>query len=185
MDLHPQPRYPYSFVQADAVEFIREQGAGFDFIHTSPPCQHDSVTGVLNDNVHPDLIAPTRAALLAIGQPGVIENVSGAVSKLRAPAMLCGTMFGLRTYRHRYFEPVGWGLRQQEHLEHTARQVKMGRAPRAGEFIQAVGNFSGVQLVREDWGVHWMNRDGIREAIPPAYTEWVGTEFLKWSEQHG
>lgn len=186
MDINPQPRYPYSFVQADAVEFIREHGAGFDFIHTSPPCQHDSVTGVLNDNVHPDLIVPTRDALLSTGRQGVIENVSGALSKLNAPVMLCGAMFGLRTYRHRYFEPVGgWGLQQPEHPAHIARQVKMGRPPQDDEFIQAVGNFSGVQLVRDDWGVPWMNRDGIREAIPPAYTEWVGNRFIEWSEQRG
>lgn len=184
VDIAPQPRYPFRFVQSDAIAYVLEYGSSFDFIHASPPCQFDSATSVLNDNAHPDLIGPTRDALEAVGRPYVIENVGGAVPKLRNPVMLCGTMFSLRTYRHRYFEAGGWILTAPEHPEHTAPQVKMGRAPQPGEFIQAVGNFSGVDIVRRDWGVPWMNRDGIREAIPPAYAEWVGNQFTKWKEQH-
>lgn len=173
-----QPRYPAEFVRADAVEFIREHGAEYDLIHASPPCQFDSDCQRIMGREHPDLIGPTREALEATGRPWVIENVGGARSKLRDPVELCGAMFGLRTYRHRYFETGGWTLTAPEHPAHTARQTKMGRSPRPGEFIHAVGNFSGVALVREDWGVHWMNRDGIREAIPPAYAEYIGRQFL-------
>lgn len=177
VDIAPQPRYPFRFVQSDAIAYLMEYGRNFDFIHASPPCQFDSATSVLNNNVHPDLIGPTREALEAIGRPYVIENVGGAVPKLRNPVMLCGTMFGLRTYRHRYFEAGGWTLTAPDHPEHRAPQVKMGRAPQPGEFIQAVGNFSGVEIVRQDWGVPWMNRDGIREAIPPAYTTYIARQF--------
>ncbi len=104
VDIAPQPRYPYQFVQADAIAYALEHGAGFDFIHASPPCQHDSECQRIQGNTHPDLIAPTRTALEATGLPWVIENVRGAAPKLREPVMLCGPMFGLATYRHRFFE---------------------------------------------------------------------------------
>jgi DNA (cytosine-5)-methyltransferase 1 len=189
VDIDPQPRFPYPFTQADAVEYVRsrldEIRAEFGFIHASPPCQHDSDCQRIQGRAHPDLIGPTREVLEATGLPYVIENVGGAVAKLRNPVELCGSMFGLRTYRHRYFEAGGWTLTAPEHPQHTARQTKMGRAPKHGEFIHAVGNFSGVETVRQDWGVPWMNRDGIREAIPPAYTKWIGDRFTEWSKSHG
>ncbi|MFE9474416.1 SAM-dependent methyltransferase [Streptomyces griseofuscus] len=179
VDLHPQPRYPYRFVQADAIAFVLTHGAGFDFIHASPPCQHDSECQRIQGNTHPDLIAPTRTALEATGRPWVIENVRGAVPKLRGPVMLCGPMFGVDTYRHRYFEPGGgFTLPQPEHPAHTVQQAKMGRPVPPGQYGQFVGNFSGVGLARRVMGVPWMNRDGIRECIPPAYTRWIGAAAL-------
>ncbi|WP_254876178.1 SAM-dependent methyltransferase [Streptomyces sp. CAI-85] len=179
VDLAPQPRYPFTFVQADAVAFIREHGAEFDFIHTSPPCQHDSDCQRIQGNTHPDLIAPTRAALESTGRPWVIENVRGALPKLRRPVLLCGPMFALETYRHRYFEAGGrLQLPQLPHPAHATPQAKMGRPVPPGHFGQFIGNFSGVALARRVMGVDWMNRDGIRECIPPAYTEWIGRGFL-------
>lgn len=183
VDLDAQPRYCGDvFHQADAVEFVLDRIAWiretFDFIHASPPCQFDSDCQRIMRNDHPDLIGPTREALEATGLPYVIENVSGAVPKLKNPVELCGLMFGMtRTYRHRYFEAGGWTLPQPNHPRHEAPQVKMGRPARDGEVIQAVGNFSGVGIVRAEWGVGWMNRDGIREAIPPAYAQWIGQQF--------
>jgi DNA (cytosine-5)-methyltransferase 1 len=180
VDINPQPRFPWRFVQADAVSFIRAHGREFGFIHISPPCQAYSDCQRIMDREHPSLIEPARRALEESGVPYVIENVGGAVEELRNPVMLCGQMFGVpRTYRHRYFEAGGWDLPQPEHPEHTARQAKMGRAPAGGEFIHAVGNFSGVQIIRDAWNVPWMNRDGIREAIPPVYSEWIGRKFLE------
>ncbi|MEV7670227.1 SAM-dependent methyltransferase [Streptomyces sp. NPDC088752] len=178
VDIAPQPRYPYRFIQADAVAFIREHGARFTFIHASPPCQHDSECQRIQGNTHPDLIAPTRAALESTGRPWVIENVGGAVPKLRGPVMLCGAMFGLETYRHRYFETGGWTLTAPGHPAHVAPQAKMGRPIPPGYYGQFVGNFSGVDHARRIMGVPWMNRDGIRECIPPAYTQAIGTQFL-------
>lgn len=178
VDLGPQPRYPFTFVQGDAIEYIKEHGAEFGFIHASPPCQLDSDTQRLRGNAHPDLIGPTRAALEATGVPWVIENVKGAVPKLRSPVMLCGAMFGLETYRHRYFETGGWSLEAPAHPEHTAPQVKMGRPIPPGSFGQYVGNFSGVEHARRDLDVPWMNRNGIRECIPPAYARYIGGQFL-------
>ncbi|WP_435595906.1 SAM-dependent methyltransferase [Streptomyces albogriseolus] len=186
VDLDDQPRYcGDDFWQSDALGFLTVHRdwilAEIDFIHASPPCQFDSDCQRIMDNEHPDLIEPTREALDDLGLPYVIENVRGALPKLKGPVELCGLMFGMtRTYRHRYFEAGGWVLPQPHHPKHEAPQAKMGRPPRDGEFIQAVGNFSGVRLVRTDWGVDWMNRDGIREAIPPAYSQYVAEQFLAW-----
>ncbi|PYC80584.1 SAM-dependent methyltransferase [Streptomyces tateyamensis] len=177
IDKDPQPRYPFAFARADAVEFIAQHGAEFDFVHASPPCQGYSDAQRIQGNAHPDLIAPTRDALSRAGRPWVIENVGGARPELRDPVMLCGAMFGLRTYRHRYFE-TGGGLvlAVPEHPAHLAPQAKMGRPVPEGWFGQFVGNFSGVALAREVMAVPWMNRDGIRECIPPAYTRLIGRQ---------
>ncbi|MER6107706.1 methyltransferase domain-containing protein [Streptomyces hirsutus] len=179
VDLAPQPRYPYTFVQADAIAFVRAHGAAFDFIHASPPCQHDSECQRIQANDHPDLIAPTRTALETTGRPWVIENVRGAVPKLREPVMLCGQMFRLANYRHRYFETGGgFHLTQPDHPAHLVPQAKMGRPVPPGHYGQFVGNFSGVPLARKVLGVPWMSRDGIRECIPPAYAEHIGRAAL-------
>ncbi|OWA14288.1 SAM-dependent methyltransferase [Streptomyces sp. CS159] len=180
VDKDPQPRYPHRFFQADAITFVREHGAAFDFIHASPPCQHDSECQRIQSNTHPDLIAPTRTALETAGRPWVMENVRGAVPKLRAPVMLCGQMFRLANYRHRYFETGGgFTLAQPGHPAHLVPQAKMGRPVPPGHYGQFVGNFSGVDLARRVLGVPWMNRDGIRECIPPAYTQHIGTAALE------
>lgn len=182
VDIVPQARYPYDFHLADAVRFIREHGAEFDFIHASPPCQAYSATQRINQNVHPDLIALTRDALNSTGRPWVIENVSAARTWLRNPSMLCGTQFGLHTYRHRLFECGDWpGFDEPIHVEHAEHSIKMGRPLQAGNFYHAVGNFCGVPYVRSDMDVPWMNRDGIRECIPPAYAKYVGAAFLTYS----
>ncbi|MEU9204292.1 SAM-dependent methyltransferase [Streptomyces sp. NPDC048332] len=176
VDKDPQPRYPFTLIQGDAIAYIREHGAEFDFIHASPPCQYDSECQRIQGREHPDLIGPTRDALNSTGRPWVMENVRGAVSKLHRPVMLCGAMFGLETYRHRYFETGGgFTLPQPHHPAHTVPQAKMGRPVPPGWYGQFVGNFSGVQHARDVMGVPWMNRDGIRECIPPAYAQWIGT----------
>ncbi|MFF0597119.1 methyltransferase domain-containing protein [Streptomyces antibioticus] len=179
VDKDPQPRYPYRFVQTDAIAFALEHGAAFDFIHASPPCQHDTDCQRIQGNTHPDLIAPTRTALESTGRPWVMENVGGAVPKLRGPVMLCGPMFGVATYRHRFFETGGgFTLAQPEHPAHVVPQAKMGRPVPPGHYGQFVGNFSGVCLARHVMGVEWMNRDGIRECIPPAYSRYIGSAAL-------
>lgn len=176
VDIEPQPRYPFEFHQADAIEFLLEHGHEFDAIHASPPCQAHTLAQRIQRNEHPDLIEPTRRALLALGRPWVIENVPGA--PLVAPVLLCGPMFGLHTYRHRLFES-SVSLTVPEHPEHVARTTKMGRPPREGEYMHIVGNFSGVAAAREIMGMDWANRDGLREAIPPAYTEHIGAQLMQ------
>ena len=178
VDLEPQPRYPYRFIKGDALEFLYyldNDWSQFDAIHASPPCQAHSNAQRIQKNDHPDLIGPTRELLEATGLPYVIENVEGA--PLINPQMLCGTMFGLRTYRHRLFE-TNFSWTAPLHGEHSIPQTKMGRRPKPGEFMQVVGNFSGADEAREIMGMPWASRDGLREAIPPAYTEFIGEQLL-------
>jgi DNA (cytosine-5)-methyltransferase 1 len=179
VDLDPQPRYPFIFERSDAIEYVREHGHRFDAIHASPPCQAYSQAQRLRGRQHPDLIARTRAALIEVGKPYVIENVMDARKHLQNPVMLCGAMFpALRVYRHRLFE-ASFPLAVPTHPAHVAPQVKMGRAPKPGEWVQAVGNFSGVAEARAAMEIDWMNRDGLRECIPPAYSEWVGLWLME------
>lgn len=179
VDIVPQPRNPYPVIVADAVEYIREHGHEYDAIHASPPCQRYSATQRIQRNDHPDLIGPTREALETTGLPYVIENVVDARGELHDPVMLCGAMFPqLRVYRHRLFE-TNWPLTVPLHPEHVAPQVKMGRWPRPGEFIQCVGNFSNVAYGREAMGMPWASREGLREAIPPAYGRYVAERLLE------
>lgn len=178
IDIDPQPRYPFEFIQADATTVNPEWIAqNFDAVHASPPCQAHSKAWKINKREHPRLIEPTRALLVAAGLPYVIENVEDARDELLDPLTLCGAMFGLHTYRHRLFETT-FPVEVPEHPEHAARTAKMGRPVAAGEYMHIVGNFSGVDRARAVMGMPWANRDGLREAIPPAYTEFIGRQLL-------
>lgn len=175
VDLFPQPRNPFPFVQMDAVEFLRKYWWMFDAVHASPPCQAFTNAQKLMGNEHPNLIEPIREILEEIGLPYVIENVPGA--PLNDPFELCGAMFGLGTYRHRLFE-TNFYVPVPEHPQHVARTTKMGRKPIDGEMMHIVGNFSGVEKAKKAMGIDWMTRDGLRESIPPAYTEWIGQHLM-------
>jgi DNA (cytosine-5)-methyltransferase 1 len=179
VDLASQPRYPFRFAQGDAVEFIRRYGSRFSAVDASPPCQRYSLTQRIRGNDHPDLIGPSRDALESTGRPWSIENVDRARPDLEDPVTLCGEMFGLRTYRHRLVE-FGGGAHavQPQHPAHPEPNTKMGRPVADGTYYHAVGNFSGVDLARQDMRVPWMNRDGIRECIPPVYGTWIGRQLL-------
>jgi DNA (cytosine-5)-methyltransferase 1 len=167
VDLSPQPRYPFTFIQADALEFPLD---GFDLIHASPPCQSYSRAARLRGNDHPRLIEPVRDRLAASGIPWVIENVPGA--PLIEPVMLCGGMFGLKVYRHRLFE-ASFPLPQPEHPGHLVRQQKMGRPVRPGEIIQVVGHTGETAYARQAMGIWWMTSSELAEAIPPPYAAFV------------
>jgi DNA (cytosine-5)-methyltransferase 1 len=176
VDIDPQPRYPFMFWQDDALAFLARHGHEFDAIHASPPCQAFTNAQRIQKNDHPDFLTPVREMLLELGRPFIIENVVGA--PLRDPIMLCGPMFGLETYRHRLFES-NMPLVAPPHEKHVTRQTKMGRAPVEGEFMQIVGNFSGVERGREVMGMPWASRNELSEAIPPAYTQHLGTQMLE------
>ncbi len=201
VDKDPQPRYPYPFLQMDALEalhrlldgellgFGQRNGASLFFelgdftaIHASPPCQAKTKAQKIMRNDHPRLIAPTRVLLIETGLPYVIENVvpedeENDPDPLIDPLMLCGEMFGIETYRHRLFE-TNWPAAAPEHRPHVARNTKMGRPPQPGEYMHIVGNFSGVEKAREVMGMPWASRDGLREAIPTAYAEFLGRQLL-------
>lgn len=172
VDINQQPKYPFKFHQADALYFPLEE---FDFLWASPPCQKHTKAKKLQGNDHPCYIEAIRDRFNASGKPYCIENVPGA--PLRNIIFLCGTMFDLKTYRHRIFE-VNFPVQQPFHYPHKHPQAKMGRPVKDGEFIQVVGHFSNVPLAREAMGIDWLGQNELREAIPPAYSKYIAEQYL-------
>ncbi len=179
VDHKPQPRYPFAFVQGDALEYLAAHGREFDAIHASPPCQRYSVLAAMHpERDYPDLLDPTRELLLSIGCPWVIENVETAPMESEMTlfgngVILCGSMFGLgveRGYlrRHRCFE--------------TSFPVDQPRCQHQGVAVGVYGHggHSGKHRMlyrkeaSEAMRIDWMTRDEMTQAIPPAYTEWIG-----------
>ena len=179
IDIKPQPRYRGDkFVQTDALEYVARHGHEFDAIHASPPCQGYSEARHLQGNEHPLLIEHVRELLQATGKPYVIENVRGAPLADDA-VMLVGSMFGLRTMRPRLFECRGFDVPFVLAPPAAARHAKMGRPPRPGEYVHVVGHMSNVPYCREAMGIDWMVQGELAEAIPPAYTEWIGRYLME------
>jgi DNA (cytosine-5)-methyltransferase 1 len=192
VDKDPQPRYPFAFIQADVFEFLRGlDPSALSFVHASPPCQHDSVLSKSHNgraHEHPDLIAPTREALLELGVPFTIENVAGARHKLIDPIMLCGTMFdGLRVTRHRYFECHGFDPgptplhgRHPLHYTRDKRKGHYGRLDEMTAFVMVNGGGNCSKAAAADaMGIDWMTKGGLNEAIPPAYGRWLGERTIR------
>lgn len=185
VDISPQPRYPFAFVQADALAYVAAHGHEYDAIHASPPCQRWSAMtarhGAERSALHPSLIAPTREALAASGAPYVIENVPGARLELRDPLMLCGSMFALRAgayglRRHRLFEASVW-IWPPTACAHTGPALPVyGHA--GGSSLRDGLTFPGVAAWREGMGIDYMTGAELAEAIPPAFTEYIGAALL-------
>ena len=184
MDINPQPRYPYQFVQADVMRFgILGVVAlnGVSAIHASPPCQgysamSNSRPGIADE--YPRLIEPVGELLQAIGLPYVIENVPGAKAHMHDPVTLCGQMFGLELYRHRLFES-NVRIEQPEHPAHVVPASKAGHW-KPGTVMSVAGHVSPIAKAREVMGIDWMTRDELAESIPPAFAEHLGAQLLAY-----
>lgn len=192
VDLKHSVNYPGTLVVADALEFARLMAGQFDFIHASPPCQGYSSHVVSADSKHnhtrgknePRLIDAVRDILTATGKPFVIENVMGAKAELINPIQLCGTMFGLPLSRHRLFEVHGFEVEPPIHpkcsgvakryatengidyrdMSVTGKGRRAGTATRWATFLD----------VR-----HPMTQHELAESIPPAYTHFILSQYLK------
>jgi len=181
VDLHPQPRYPFEFHQGDALEYLAAHGHEFDVIHASPPCQGYSVTQSIHGNEYPLMIEDVRAALQATGKPYVIENVPGA--PLLNPVELCGVMFGLKVYRHRLFETNPFML-APPHTPHPVGSTT-NSAGAYSSFANGATHISvaGHNFRRQDaiiaMDIDWMSKHGLAQAIPPAYTEYLGGYLMQ------
>jgi DNA (cytosine-5)-methyltransferase 1 len=200
IDIAPQPHYPFEFVQGDALYYVASCGNMFDAIHASPPCQiHSQVTP--NKSKHVDLIPSTREALERSGKSYVIENVYGALKAMRSPIMLCGSQFGLKVYRHRLFESnvmlfmpghvphhdntprAGQGLSDKGFISIASggNGVDVGKAAKwvnADGVMGVHGHFGGADYARFAMGIDWMNARELAQAIPPAYTEYIGRQLI-------
>lgn len=198
VDMKSQSNYPFEFHQGDALEFLAAHGAEFDVIHASPPCQaHSAMKTMHNAKQHDDLIPATRELLRATGKPYIIENVVGA--PVEFPVMLCGTMFNLgyqdaELRRHRLFEcsflmlapSCQHGRRRRVvgvyggHVRNRQRVIGVygeGVGDAARKTDKGAADFS-VEHAREAMGIDWMTLAELCQAIPPAYTEYLGRQMI-------
>nr|QNO42113.1 hypothetical protein INBEEEIC_00015 [Methanosarcinales archaeon ANME-2c ERB4]QNO42992.1 hypothetical protein ABGNOHFO_00011 [Methanosarcinales archaeon ANME-2c ERB4] len=185
VDIVDQPNFREKFIQADALKIDL---SGYDAIHASPPCQGYCWGTKRHRNTgkeYPDLIEPIRLRLIEAGVPYVIENVPTA--PLRNPTYLEGTMFGLGVIRRRLFE-TNWWLPQPMRLRRK-KPIWQPSKPDPSIFLQksaycsVAGNGADGWSCRvADWrvamGIDWMTREEIKQAIPPAYTEYIGRYLL-------
>jgi DNA (cytosine-5)-methyltransferase 1 len=196
VDIEPQPNYPFDFIQGDALRPpVRLED--FDLIHASPPCQAYTVANNIWQRDHPDLLPDTRAMLRESGRPWIIENVPGAPMHIgpgslfepdRHGVIVCGLALGLNVKRHRLFEadfplrgthcppghPGDWLLVFGHTVLERGKQI--GVAKGGGPVIRR--KHVGTDRGREAMGIDWMTRDELSEAIPPAYTKFIGEQFL-------
>ncbi len=199
VDIKPQKHFPFEFHQADAMTYPLD---GFDVIHASPPCQRFTALRTMhNSRPHADLLTPVRERLKAARISYVIENVPG--SPLNGTFMLCGTMFGLglpgiaELRRHRYFETnSAFSLVQK--CAHGSGVIGVygghGRNRKRIPTIGVYGGGHGASLHRAEkgqvnftadqerlaMGIPWMTVDELSQAIPPAYTEWIGQQLMEY-----
>lgn len=183
VDLYPQPRYPYQFIQSDALEYLADHWREYDVIHASPPCQGYSDLRHRTGKEYPKLIDDTRDQLIATGKPYIIENVEGAPLD---GFVLCGTMFGLRVIRHRIFETsvsMMPPLHPSDHplvFTYDKRKAHFGKLDQNTAFVQVTGGGNcTVKNKRAAMGIDWMAGKEINQAIPPAYTEWIGKQLME------
>lgn len=193
VDLNGQfaKRYPYDFIQADALEYVKNNYQNFDAIHASPPCQAYSITKHGHDVQHPQLIEATRQALQSTGLPFVIENVVGA--PLENPILLCGRMFQLEAIdedgtklvmdRHRLFES-NIQLEAPEHLPHDRKlQVAGSYGGARRDKVEArtirKGGYVPSKAIQEKLlGITGMTQHGLYQSLPPVYTSYIGQQLL-------
>ena len=180
VDIKPQPHYPFEFIQADAMTFPLE---GYDVIHASPPCQEYTDLRYRTGKRYPDLVALVRARLER--HHHIIENVEGA--PLLSAVRICGTSIrGLRVIRHRLFEsslPL-LGLPCQRHpLVYTMdkRKPHYGRLNEMTAYVQVTGGGNCSKAAAADaMGIDWMTKAELNEAVPPAYTEYIGRQLIAY-----
>jgi len=197
VDKDPQPNYPFQFFRHDAIDFINKYGKDFAVIHASPPCQKFSNSTAVHRSQganYEDLTQPTRAALIATGKPWIMENIPGA--PIRPDLKLSGYHFGLGVIRWRWFELGRLFILQPGHLRPIGNTI-------TGEYISVVGNggqnrgqarSSEVKNWRGSWratgaeamGIDWMTWHEMTQAIPPAYTQFIGEQIItQFSRKNG
>ena len=182
VDHRPQKNYPFEFIQMDAFEALERFGPHFDAIHASPPCQAFSRAVTIANREHrPNLIPAMHDALIDLAIPYVIENVPDAVIHLDEPVTLCGSMFGLPVRRHRLFESNFWiwGMKCS-HKEYPRKYPPAINRVNPLRVLSLSGGFCRrgnipIEEYSAAMGIDWyMTEKQLSEAIPPAYTEYIG-----------
>lgn len=188
VDIVDRPNYPFAFRRADALDVLNDVVRGYHpwvtAIHASPPCQKNcTITKGTNAHLassYDDFYDEAKELMTASGLPGVIENPSS-----RPDVVLCGEMFGLGVIRHRKFELVNWYVDPPKHIPHRGRVRGHRHGVRYdGPYIAAYGKGGGkgtVAEMQEAMGIYHTDvREELTEAIPPAYTEWIGRRLLAY-----
>jgi DNA (cytosine-5)-methyltransferase 1 len=187
VDIDKQKRYPFEFIQKDALEVLKDVDFlnSFDVITASPPCQTHSATQHLRNaqgktTTKIDLIPQTRDGILATGKLYVIENVPGA--PLIDALVLCGSSFGLGVRRHRLFESnvelTGLPCNHKEQGRPIGIYGSMrDNIPNGGRTATS------IEEARIAMGIDWMLWADIVEAIPPVYTKHIGLQLIKRLEE--
>lgn len=183
-DNRPQPRYPFEFHEADALTVDLTE---FDAVWASPPCQYYSRLRYLpwlKDKEYWQSIPPTRDFLMSSGLPYIIENVDDAKWDMFESIMLCGKMFGLHLFRHRRFEMNVFCLipPHEKHSEIIAagRATLSARRHGLNGWGGPAGHQGGVQRHREQLGIDWMTGNELAQAIPPAYSRFLGERLITY-----
>jgi DNA (cytosine-5)-methyltransferase 1 len=184
VDLKHGKRYPFTYLRADVLDVLRDDEfmQQFDVIHASPPCQTHSITQHLRNaqgktTSKVDLIPQTREALVASGKPYIIENVPG--SPLIDPIQLCGSSFGLKVRRHRLFEsnmPLKGSV-----CNHKLQGRPIGVYGSLRDEIPNGGKTAAtIDEARDAMGMPWAIWTELVEAIPPAFTQYLGGQVARW-----
>ena len=168
VDVEPQPYYPFEFIRGDALDVLTDQAflAGFDAIHASPVCKTFArVTAWRGDRGnHPDTLTPTLRLLAGVSQPWVVENVPEACPPLRGDLLLCGSQFGLEVKRHRVFQFGNWSI--------PYGLMSACNCGRARPFMH-----KDERAYADAMGCTWMPKETARQAVPLAYTEYIGLQL--------
>lgn len=182
VDLKHGKRYPFTYRRMSVLDLKPEDLQEYDLIHSSPPCQTYSITKNLRiaqgkSTDKQDLIEPTRELLIASGKPYIIENVVGA--PLINPVRLCGSAFGLKVRRHRLFEsnmPLS-GIA----CDHKSQGRPVGVYGSLNDEIPNGGKTAkNIEEGRAAMGIDWMLWGELVEAIPPAFTKYLGDQVRNW-----
>ena len=171
VDIKPQPTYPYTFIKGDVLDLLPVLIATYRpaAIHASPTCQRKARVTAWRGNreSHPNTLTPTLAMLRSGDIPYVVENVPEAADELRPDLMLCGTHFDLNVRRHRVFEVGGWAVKPPE------RSCNCYRNPDLIPF-----GHKNERAFADAMGCTWMSNLSARQAIPPAYTQFIGAQLI-------
>lgn len=183
VDIKPQTRYPFAMVVGNAMRPPFDLRT-FNAIHASPPCQGYSENLRHLAGEAEMLIDPCREMLQRSGRPWVIENVEGDPLATETTlygehgTMLCGSHFGMRIWRHRLFEtsfPIG----RPGPCNHVSPPLNPHREESRERMRTEFGRVDLEKIWRDEAGVSWMDKHAGRQAIPPAYTEYIGRQLIR------
>ena len=182
VDIAPQPNYPFHFIQGDALDPELWAHWKPDAIHASPPCQSYTTMSNRYGSDELELIAPVRDLLVQAAVPWVIENVVGARPHMRSPLMLHGGHFGLDLYRPRLFESNVLLWAPEPAKPPRDAKAVYGRQESPGRLLWTRSDgttlrAASLEEAREAMEMPWASWNGCREAIPPAYTEFIGQQL--------